>query len=74
VRDALGEQAAEAVGRERVEVERAHALQAERAREVVDRATGAGAQPAVGVFDEVDQGLAGGGNLERLGRPRENHN
>ena len=63
LRNALGQQAAEAVARERVEVERAHALQAERAGEVVDGAARAGAQPPVGVLDQIDERFASGGDL-----------
>ncbi len=80
--DALGEQAAETVARERVEVERAHALQAQRAGEVVDRAARAGLEAAIGLFDQVKQGLARRGHAQRRcgvggagvgGLDRENH-
>ncbi|MDT4851355.1 hypothetical protein FQZ97_855330 [compost metagenome] len=74
LRNALCQQATEAVPRERIEIERAHALQAERAGEVVDRAARAGAQTPVGLFDQVDERFAGGGDLQGVRKTRENHN
>jgi hypothetical protein len=71
--DAGGQQAAIAVGRQRVEVERAHALKAQGAREVVHRPPRAGQQAALLVFDHVHQGLTGGGDLKNGGAIRENH-
>ena len=73
------------VARQRVEVQRAHALQAQRAGEVVDRAARAGFQAAIGLLDQVEQGLArrshaqqrcggcAGGGGRTGGLDRENH-
>lgn len=70
---AFGQHLPESVARQGVEIEHPHALQPHRARQVVDGAARTRAQAAVGFFDHVDQGLAGGGDLNGLVRTRENH-
>jgi hypothetical protein len=71
--DAFGQAAAKPVTRQGVEVERAHALQTQCAGEVVDRPPVAGAQAAIGLLDQVDQGFSSGGDMHRLVWARENH-
>ena len=59
--------AAKAVARQRVEVLRAHALAGQCTAQVVQRAAQAWQVAAIGAADQVDEGFARDGDLDRRG-------